>query len=171
MKKTYFFLGVVGLILISAIVLRLTGSGNEKLVDNSSTELDKQASTSDIISTSTSTSVIPDNSVATFSSTALVVSPKQNEIIISPVKVQGTVVGNWFFEGVLPVKLVDDNNNVIASGQATAETDWMTEKPVNFTASLDFSTKATSGALIISRDNPSGLAQNDGFIKVPVRFK
>jgi len=162
MKKSYFLL---------AIVLRLTGSGNEKKIDNSYQEQDKIASTSNIASTSIPISNVTDNSEATFSDKALVLNPKQNDIITSPLKIQGAVVGNWFFEGSLPVKLVDENNNVIAFGHATAETDWMTEKPVNFSASLDFTTNATSGALIISRDNPSGLPQNDGFIKVPIIFK
>jgi hypothetical protein len=171
MKKTYFLLGIVGLILVSAIVLRLIGPGNDKPEVSNNQEVKEQTSTSENINTSTPAPIVADNSAATFSQTALVVSPKQNEIITSPLKIQGAAVGNWFFEGVLPVKLVDENNNVIASGQAQAETDWTTEKPVNFSASLEFVTVATSGALIISKDNPSGLPQNDGFIKVPVKFK
>ena len=99
-------------------------------------------------------------------------SPKQNELIISPVKIQGAVVGNWFFEGSMPVKLVDNSGNVIASGQARSEDDWMTDKPVKFTADLEFpSTIASSGYVIISKDNPSGLPKNDGYIKIPVRLK
>ena len=108
---------------------------------------------------------------ATFSDQALVLSPKQNEIVSSPLKVAGQALGTWFFEASLPVKLIDESGNLIAAYQATADSDWMTEKPVKFNSEIVFATAATSGYLIISKDNPSGLPANDGSIKVPVRFK
>lgn len=201
MKKSYFLLIVIGVILVSAIVLRFAGFGNDKIKTTSSENNLISMSGNDrdthgcipsagyswcevknrciIITggerceeenTNISSSSVS-GTEATFTNQALVVSPKQNEVITSPLKIQGNIVGSWFFEGTLPVKLVDADSNVISSGQARADSDWMTEKPVPFSASLDFSTMATSGFLIISKDNPSGLPENDGFIKLPVKFK
>jgi hypothetical protein len=101
----------------------------------------------------------------------LVLSPKQNELITSPLKISGQARGNWFFEASMPVKLFSDDNQLIVASSTQALDDWMTVKPVRFSSSLVFSTNATSGYLIIAKDNPSGLPQNDNSIKVPVRFK
>lgn len=178
MKKSYFLLTVVGLILLSAIVLRVISLVNE----NKSTENNRNKKTEQVKNDSKaadsdhSSSVLTASSTvgdmeATFSKEALVVTPKQNEVVVSPLKIEGNIVGSWFFEGSLPVKLFDNNNNLIASGLARADGDWMTVKPVPFKASIEFSTIATSGYVVILKDNPSGLPENDGSIKLPVKFK
>ncbi len=168
MKNKYFLLAVVGLILLSAVALRIMGVGNDKKA--AAPQVNGPTSDSDHGSTVPTPGLTQDME-ATFSKEALVVAPKQNEVIKSPLEIKGNVVGPWFFEGSLPVKLVDADENIIVSGQARAEGDWMTVKPVPFNGSLEFSTMATSGYLIISKDNPSGLKENDGFIKIPVKFK
>ncbi len=108
---------------------------------------------------------------ATFSDEIMILNPKQDQVVTSPLKVEGQAKGTWFFEASLPVKLIDSNNNLIVAHYGTAQGDWMTEKPVKFSSDLVFTTTATSGYLVVSRDNPSGLPQNDASIKVPVRFK
>jgi len=172
MKKTYFLLGIAGLILLTALVLRLVNLASPV----------KSRLSADIVSpnpapasTLTPTADIPvsisSEPQASFTSEALVLNPKQNELVSSPLKIEGEAKGTWFFEASLPVKLFDSENNIIASGPAAAQSDWMTEKPVKFISTLVFSTTATSGYLIIAKDNPSGLPENDASIKVPVRFK
>lgn len=168
MKKSYFLLIVIGAILVSAIILQIIGVGKNETSVEKIKKLEKvENDRGTVVDTPNPLS----GEEAFFSSQALVVSPKQNEVISSPLNIQGNVVGTWFFEGLMPVKLFDSSDNLIASGQAKAEKDWMTEKPVPFSANLEFSTNATSGFLIISKDNPSGLPENDGSIKLPVRFK
>lgn len=174
MKKSYFLLIVFSLILLSAIVLRFINVGSEEEKPTKVKLELKLNSDNNILSSDSSASSSPNifsEEEASFSKQALVVSPKRSELISSPLKILGNVVGSWFFEGSMPIKLVDANNNLIASGLAKSDKDWMTEKPVPFSASLEFLTNATSGFLVISKDNPSGLPENDGFIKVPVRFK
>jgi len=168
MKKSYFLLIVIGAILVSAIVLRFISVGKEEAKTTGSRNSLASMTGNDRDSHGPSS---VNEGEATFSKQALVISPKQNEIITSPLKIQGNIVGSWFFEGSMPVKLVNNMNEVIASGLASSDQDWMTEKPIPFSASLEFLTNATSGFLIISKDNPSGLPENDGFIKLPVRFK
>lgn len=184
MKKAYFLLGVVGLILLIALVLRLTGPedswickdgawlkhGNPSAPAPATVCPGALAPKVDESDASTTPPVVTEPQ-ASFSSEALVLNPKQNELVSSPLKVEGEAKGTWFFEASLPVRLFDSENNIIVSGPATAQSDWMTEKPVKFISTLIFSTTATSGYLIIAKDNPSGLPENDASIKVPVRFK
>jgi hypothetical protein len=77
----------------------------------------------------------------------------------------------WYFEAVFPVKLVDDQGNMLVETHADAQGDWMTEDFVPFKATLTFTTTAERGKLILQKDNPSGMPENDASIEVPVRFK
>jgi hypothetical protein len=217
MKKSYFLLGVVILILISALILRLTSSEDDwicqdgawiqhghpraampsttcpgakierTMVGNDRDEHGCIGSAGYLwceakqkclriweepCSASQGTTTPINGNIDASSSIFLVESPKQNELVSSPLKVNGNMAGSWFFEGSLPIKIVDENENVIASDHATAIGDWMTDKPVPYTANIVFTTKATSGYLILSKDNPSGLPQNDQIgVRVPIRFK
>lgn len=96
-------------------------------------------------------------------------SPRPNEKIKSPLVITGEARGNWFFEASFPVKLYDEKNNLLASGVAMAQGDWMTENFVPFKAELNFSvTEAQKGSLVLEKDNPSGLPENVDSLKVPV---
>jgi hypothetical protein len=100
--------------------------------------------------------------------------PRPNQAIISPIVIKGKARGNWFFEASFPVLLKDWNGNVIAQGIAQAKGDWMTTEFVPFEATLNFKLDKTSygksGFLILRKDNPSGLIQNDDALNVPVKF-
>jgi len=100
-------------------------------------------------------------------------SPRPGEEIASPVLVSGEARGNWFFEGSFPVFLVDWDGLIIAEGLATAQSEWMTEEFVPFTVELKFDKPSykNNGALILKKDNPSGLPQYDDALEIPVYFK
>ncbi len=188
MKKSYFLLGVIILILLVAVILRLSSNEDSWICENGEWqkhgyprdakpnracvgEPEKQIKFNEPEFQATSSEL---EAQATFSENALISNPKINELISSPLQIQGQVTGPWFFEGVLPIRLEDRSGNIIAAGQAIAEGEWMTPKPVKFTANLVFSlasTTETSGYLVISKDNPSDLPENNGSIKIPVRFK
>jgi hypothetical protein len=98
-------------------------------------------------------------------------SPALNDLVESPFIIKGEAVGNWFFEASFPIQLLDANDNDLTVGIAQAQGDWMTENFVPFEAKLEFSKPATdTGKLILHRDNPSGLAQFDEQIIIPIRF-
>ena len=100
-----------------------------------------------------------------------ITSPQANDEISSPIEIVGEARGNWYFEASFPIKLLDAQGKEIAQGIATADGDWMTTEFVPFKASLSFSNPETStGTLVLSKDNPSGLAENDDKIEVSVRF-
>ena len=89
----------------------------------------------------------------------------------SPVTVKGKARGTWFFEASLPVLVTDSHNNVIASAAAQADGEWMTTEYVDFSVTIPFSTNQPFGFIVIKKDNPSGLPENDAQIKIPVTFK
>jgi len=77
-------------------------------------------------------------------------------------------VGGYYFEGSFPITILDANKNTTAYGPgfATATSDWMTNKPVPFTANFDFSVMPKGNYYIkLMQDDPSG-----GESGLPVRF-
>lgn len=100
-----------------------------------------------------------------------IASPRPNQKIVSPLEIRGAARGTWFFEASFPIKLIDTKGNVIAEGHAEATGDWMTEELVPYKAVLKFKTEAKSGTLILEKDNPSGMPENDNQLKVPVKLQ
>jgi hypothetical protein len=104
-------------------------------------------------------------------------SPRPNTAIQSPLVVTGTARGSWFFEGSFPVTLVDWDGLIIGEGIAktNAGANWMTKDFVPFTATLTFKVNkkaySNKGTLILRKDNPSGLPQNNDSLEIPVVFK
>lgn len=100
-----------------------------------------------------------------------IVSPKSGATIISPVTITGKARGSWFFEAVFPIRVLDGNGQIIGTGQAHAQTDWMTSDFVDFTATISFTAPVTkTGSIKLSKDNPSGLASNDDSISIDITF-
>jgi len=102
-----------------------------------------------------------------------VTSPTPTAAIRSPLTVTGEARGAWFFEGDFPVVLVDWDGRIIADGVATADGEWMTEDFVPFRATLEFETPGYGerGALILQKDNASGLPEHDDALEIPIRFE
>jgi hypothetical protein len=99
-------------------------------------------------------------------------NPQPNETIQSPYTIKGQARGNWYFEATFPVKLLDENGNIIKETFAQAQSDWMTENFVPFESVLSFSVaKDQKGTLILQKDNPSGLPENDAQISISVFLK
>lgn len=100
-------------------------------------------------------------------------APLPNTKVTSPLLVTGSARGNWYFEASFPIRLIDAKGNTILQTHAEAQEDWMTENFVPFTSTLEWSsasTTATSGVLVLMRDNPSGLPEHDAEIRIPVTF-
>ena len=98
-------------------------------------------------------------------------SPRPNQAVESPLEIIGQARGNWFFEASFPVKLLNEDGSDLASGIAQAKGEWMTDNFVPFSASLEFTApKGKTGLLILKKDNPSGLPENDDELRIPVSF-
>lgn len=101
-----------------------------------------------------------------------VTNPRPNQVIKSPLVIEGEARGYWFFEASFPIKIFDGNNNLLGQTIAQAQGEWMTENFVPFRAELNFSKSTTKkGNLILEKDNPSGLPQNDDELRIPVIFE
>jgi hypothetical protein len=99
-------------------------------------------------------------------------SPSANSIVKSPLTITGKARGNWFFEAQFPVVLLDANGKELSRGVAQATEDWMTTDFVDFKVTLTFSQPTTAtGEFVLSKDNPSGLPENDASVRVPVKFR
>ena len=98
-------------------------------------------------------------------------SPLRNTVVSSPLNITGRVPGNWSFEASFPVRLVDGEGKVLATGTGELQGDWMTEDLVSFKAVLEFDEPASGeGKLILMKDNPSGLPENDDSVSIQVLF-
>jgi hypothetical protein len=99
--------------------------------------------------------------------------PKPNSLVKNPIILMGKAKGAWFFEGGFPVVLVyAPSKNLSIQVRATAEGDWMSENWVEFGATLDFPpTSEDNGFIILKKDNPSGLKENDAEVWVPIKFR
>ncbi len=105
----------------------------------------------------------------------VVASPQPGEAIASPLIVRGRARGIWYFEGSFPVSLTDWDGKIITDGYAEAKGEWMTEEFVDFEGTIEFTKPNTEvsnkGTLILRRDNPSGLPENDAAVEIPIVFE
>lgn len=106
-------------------------------------------------------------------------TPVPNGVVAdSPLMLTGQARGYWYFEASFPIVLTNWDGLIIAEGYATADGDWMTEEFVPFTASLEFTNPYEEGqpdfmkrgSLILQKDNPSGLPENDNALEIPIYF-
>lgn len=101
----------------------------------------------------------------------VLLEPKPDSIVKSPLRITGEALGTWFFEASFPVELVDGEGKLIKSHYAMAEGEWMTESFVPFSSTIDFSVSTeTKGFLVLKKDNPSGLPEHDDEIRIPMLF-
>lgn len=98
-------------------------------------------------------------------------SPRSNQIISSPLVLEGQARGTWFFEASFPIRLFDANGKELGVAVAQAQGEWMTQEFVPFLATMEFETPTTAtGALVFEKDNPSGLPEHADSLVMPVRF-
>lgn len=98
--------------------------------------------------------------------------PRPGDTIKSPLIAVGEARGYWFFEASFPVYIMNDANEMLGVGFATADDEWMTENFVPFSAEVHFDPKgAKKGFVILKKDNPSGLPEHDDELRIPVKFE
>jgi hypothetical protein len=100
-------------------------------------------------------------------------SPKENTAVSSPLKITGKAPGNWFFEASAPVTITNWDGLIIGESYITAKGEWMTTDYVPFEGTLEFTNTEYGdyGFLILRKDNPSGLPENDDAVEFKVLFK
>lgn len=90
-----------------------------------------------------------------------------------PLGLIGKARGNWYFEASFPIEILDRHANILASGYATAQGEWMTTEFVPFKAEIKF-TKIPAdnsfGKIVLKKDNPSDMRELDDALEVLVYF-
>ncbi len=97
-----------------------------------------------------------------------VTSPKPGASVQKTFTVMGLAPGNWFFEASFPIQVRDNENSKIGQAIAQAGADWMTTELVPFTATITVSNYSGPATLVLLRDNPSGLPENDDALEIPI---
>lgn len=102
-------------------------------------------------------------------------TPVPQATVSSPITIRGMARGQWFFEASFPISIVDWDGKIIGEGHAEAQSDWMTSEYVPFIAHITYAlspdTPYRRGAIILKKDNPSGLPENDDALEIPINFK
>jgi hypothetical protein len=96
--------------------------------------------------------------------------PYPGAVVAKEFVVVGEARGNWFFEASFPIEVLDMDGNTIAGSFATAEGEWMTTDFVSFKSELIDLPSAYTGpaTLVLRKDNPSGLPENDASVSFPI---
>lgn len=176
-KYTYYLLGFILVVALFLKVISFFNSDTQKIKedinkvetftlegnDNKTAPIQKDNFSVPVQATSATSSIqnIPE---------IIISSPQPGEVVSSPLVVTGQAKGSWFFEASLPVKLLNTNGETIMTAPAQAEGDWMTNELVPFKAILNFNATSSAGYLLVSKDNPSGLSENDASMRISVKF-
>lgn len=94
--------------------------------------------------------------------------PAPGSTVGSPINIIGSAPGSWFFEATFPVELRRADGTLIEALYASAQGEWMTTDLVPFIATIDPGDCAGAAILVLKRDNPSGLPENEDSISLPI---
>lgn len=101
--------------------------------------------------------------------------PYPGAVVGKTFSVIGKARGPWFFEGSFPVEIRDVSGILLAQSVAvpqTVNTEWMTTDFVPFKADVQIpETYIGAGTVILKKDNPSGLSQNDASVSFPITIE
>lgn len=100
-------------------------------------------------------------------------SPKPNQIVTSPFKLEGEAVGGWYYNDQLMARLEDDNGKVIATKPVKALESTKTDGYVPFVAAITYvraDVGTPKGKLIIERTNTEFSRGELGPLVIPVEF-
>jgi len=99
-------------------------------------------------------------------------SPEPYEKVQNPIHIKGKARGNFFFEAIFPIRIEDENGNVLTTGYVETKEDWMTDNFVSFETFFNFSKNdVKNGFIVFEKANPSGLEENKFEVKIPVYFQ
>ncbi|MBL8542545.1 MAG: hypothetical protein JNJ63_01940 [Hyphomonadaceae bacterium] len=100
--------------------------------------------------------------------TLAVSMPAAGARVTSPLRVEGTAPGDWFFEAVFPLELRGADNALIAEAPARAQAQWMTERPVPFVGELQFQVSQETQAVLVLQEDMPGDEAHPREVRVPV---
>lgn len=97
---------------------------------------------------------------------------KQGDEIDLGYVIKGSVTGSWYFEGEFPVRVLNEQMEVVETLIAFAKDDWMTTERVPFELEVNFPLIADSYTVLrFEKSNPSGLIENSDYADLQVLVK
>lgn len=162
MKVEIFYIIAFLIVLVAGAVFLLNDTTLQKI---QSTPTPTASSASDAPQTSSPPSENP--------SEVTVLEPKAGSTVKSPFVIKGQAPGSWLFEGQTIARLERTDGTIITQSILLAESEWMTVEQVNFSGSMKFTKPAgvTEVNLVIVKENPSGLPENDDSFIVPLKLE
>ena len=98
-------------------------------------------------------------------------APKSGAGVPKTFTVTGKAPGPWYFEASFPIEVRNASGTVLTTGIATALSEWMTTEDVPFKADISVTGYTGAATLVLKRDNPSGLPQNDASVSMPITIQ
>lgn len=99
-------------------------------------------------------------------------TPQPGAVTGKTFTVKGRARGPWYFEASFPVKVLDKNGASLVQVPAQAQGDWMTTDFVPFSVEISVPKSYIGPAtLVLRKDNPSGLPQNNASISIPMTIE
>ena len=97
---------------------------------------------------------------------------KENDTVQVGSILSGSITGGWFFEGEFPVRVLNEDMEILDTVLAKTSQDWMTEDDISFEVVLDIDIEESSNVILrFEKSNPSGLIENDDYIDFPVMLE
>lgn len=99
-------------------------------------------------------------------------NPYPGAVVGKTFTLKGAARGNWYFEASFPVEVRDKNGKVLVQQPVQAQGDWMTSDFVPFSSVIKIPQSYIGPAtIILHKDNPSGLPQNDAALSIPITIE
>ena len=94
------------------------------------------------------------------------------ESVKTGTEIRGSVAGNWYWEGVFPVLVIDREGNQLATLMAQAQTDTYTSDIISFAFPLDVEVEEDSVVILkFEKSNPSSLEENDDYAQMSITIQ
>jgi hypothetical protein len=95
-------------------------------------------------------------------------APKSGAQVPKTFTVTGKAPGPWYFEASFGIEVRGAGGELLVQTYASALSDWMTIDDVPFKADISVPNYTGPATLILNRDNPSGLPENDASVSIPI---
>jgi hypothetical protein len=110
----------------------------------------------------------PESSEPSLADRVLITTPRSGATVGATFDVTGSAPGPWYFEASFPLEVRDAQGVLVIRTFAQAQGEWMTTEDVPFRATVSVGDFKGPATLILKRDDPSGLPENDASVSVPI---
>ncbi len=97
-----------------------------------------------------------ETTVAAETLNVVVTTPASGARVSSPLVVEGTAPGDWYFEAQFVAQLRGADGAILAEAPARAQENWMTEAPVPYRTEFTFAVRQeTPATIVLQEDMPA----------------